>query len=221
MNEVLAAYLQNSIRNIIFSSALSQTESFEDVVPSDEDFPSFESIEIEQSAVYGGPYEVEGTTSVHVSPLKDLENAFVLKYKNRLKRAIAFEEFVDGESNEAYELFETMLEESPITSISILSEIYWEKVKEDDVSFIVKLLNILAYCPFDKVKEQGLCLFTSAILHKNARVKAMALRVAGHWMCPELLVYLDKLDIAEYPFLEKKYLSIKTTIKEKWNMQEK
>ena len=136
-------------------------------------------------------------------------------------RTITFEEFVDGESNEAYELFEEMLEESKVTSMSILEELYWEKVKEDDISFLLKLLNILAYCPFQQIKEAGLCLFASAIVHKNVKVKSMALRVAGHWACPELLTYLDKLDITEYPFLEKKYYSIKTKIQEKWNLQEK
>ena len=209
MNEAFAAYLQTSIRNILFSSAFSQNDGFEEVIPSYDDFSSYEPIDAEQSAVYGRPYEVEGTSALNISPLKDIENSFILAYKNRLKRTITFEEFVDGESNEAYELFEEMLEESKVT------------VKEDDISFLLKLLNILAYCPFQQIKEAGLCLFASAIVHKNVKVKSMALRVAGHWACPELLTYLDKLDITEYPFLEKKYYSIKTKIQEKWNLQEK
>lgn len=221
MNEAFAAYLQTSIRNILFSSAFSQTDGFEDATPSYDDISSCEPIDAEQSAVYGGPYEVEGTSALNISPLKDIEHSFILAYKNRLKRTIAFEEFVDGESNEAYELFEEMLEESKVTSMSILEELYWEKVKEDDISFLLKILNILAYCPFQQIKEAGLCLFASAIVHKNVKVKSMALRVAGHWACPELLTYLDKLDITEYPFLEKKCYSIKTKIQEKWNLQEK
>ena len=220
MSETLTTYLQNSIGNLYAPPAVLQTE-MENDMPDYRIFPSYEPIEREQSSVYGIFIEVEGSTAKSSSSLVDLENAFISKYKSRLCKIIEFEEFIDGETNEAYELFDAMFAESKTTSMAILHELYWEKLREENVRFLIKLLNILAYCPFMQVKEVGLSLFAAAILHKDIRVKSAALRVAGHWMCPELLVYLDKLDIAEYPFLRKKYLSIKTTIQEKWNMQEK
>lgn len=221
MSETLTTYLQNSIGNIYAPPTVLQAEELESFMPEYGTCPAFEPIERERSSVYGIFIEVEGTSAKSSSSLVDLENAFILKYKSRLCKAIDFEEFIDGETNEAYELFDGMLAESKATSMTILHELYWEKLKEENVRFLIKLLNILAYCPFEQVKEQGLSLFAAAILHKDIRVKSAALRVAGHWMCPELLVYMEKLDIAEYPFLRKKYVSIKTTIQEKWNMQEK
>lgn len=221
MSETLTTYLQNSIGNLYAPPAVLQAEEMGSYLPDYGTFPFLDPIEREQSSVYGIFIEIEGASAKSSSSLVDLENAFISKYKSRLCKTIELEEFIDGETNEAYELFDGMLSESKTTSMAILHELYWEKLKEEDVRFLIKLLNILAYCPFEQVKEVGLSLFAAAILHKDIRVKSAALRVAGHWMCPELLVYLDKLDIAEYPFLEKKYFSIKTAIQEKWNMQEK
>lgn len=219
MNETLTTYLQNSIGNSYAPPVILQAEDIENYMPVYGAFSSFEPIERkEKSSVYGVVIEVEGASAESSSSLVDLENAFISKYKSRLCKTIEFEEFIDGETNDAYELFDEMLTESKTTSMAILHELYWEKLKEDNVKFLIKLLNILAFCPFEQVKEIGLSLFASALLHKDIRVKSMALRVAGHWACPELLVYMDKLELNEHQWLDIKCKSIKNSIVKKWNL---
>ena len=211
MNELLMTYLQNSICNTISSPSR---------VTLDRGFKTYDSYQRRQiikheylpSSVYPVVLSMESTSTQRISSLSECENEFMQMYKYRLVRKVSATEFIDGESNEAYDLFNEMLEESNRMAIITLQELYWENAKNNDTKTLIKLLNLLASCPFNKAGDVGMCLFITALNNLDIRVKSMALRVASHWACPQLLPYFKTMDFSNYPWLEMKVEIIKRSI---------
>lgn len=211
MNELLMTYLQNSIYNTCSPSY----RTHDGVVEEFNSFEAWSTVNPQQqvlSSVYPIAILTENISAKRKQSLSEYEDEFMQMYKSRLMRIVVSTEFTDGESNEAYELFNEMLEESRQMALLTLQVLYWEKAKIKDIKTLTKLLNLLASCPFDVAGEVGLCLFATALINKDIRVKSMALRVAGHWACPHLLPYIETIDLADYPWLEMKVDNIKRSI---------
>lgn len=212
MSDLLMTYLQNNINSIIEHPIYGVTEGVAEISDSYEIAPVIESIIPTPSAVYPILYSVESASAKFAQSLSDLEDNFTQLYKSCLIRMLMSTEFVDGESNEVYWLFDKMLEESQRMSLLTLQELYWERAKHNDVKTLTKLLNLLAYCPFNVAGDVGMCLFVTALQNKDVRVQSMALRVAAHWACPQLLSYIDTMDFSKYPWLEMKVENIKRSV---------
>ena len=210
MNELLMTYLQNSIHHTIYSSTSQSPRR--NVARFDSLGGAYVKQKHLPSSVYPISISTDSTSAKRMPSLSEYEDEFMQMYKSRLIRMVAATEFIDGESNDAYELFEEMLKESRRMALITLQELYWEKAKSNDIKTLIKLLNLLASCPFNIAGDIGMCLFATALNNNDIRVKSMALRVASHWACPQLLPYFKTMDFSNYPWLEMKVESIKRSI---------